>query len=504
MRDDLPGKICLARTSKPAIPWPVNKLDRIAWLLLLVAGVAVAVAGWCAFRFLPYWSWSAVRLSASVRLAYGFPLYTAPGGATMNDWFYGPVAPLAYLPAALASDPLGALRVAAVLNAFYFLFPLGWIVGGLGRGAAPAWTRWAGLVFCTGAFLLPFGLWYGAASLHVDTVAIGLGVLSCAALVRPDRLPLAALLCVLTAWTKQTDFPLAIAQLIFLARLRGGRTALRYTGWLAGWAAGITAIFCAWFGAGTLWHVLIVLQTRFPIDTWRLGAEWASFAPHGAWILLLVLGLWRGLPPPAAERARREYELGWLLCGSGLVLLPVGFLAAIKNGGTQNSIHALAYGILGVTVLGLLWLNAAQGRLARQGQLALLGGMVLVAALGAGRVLRNGDLHAVAIGEQHREAFEFVRAHPHQVYVPWNPLITLMAERREYPFECAYHDYLMVHDAPAPAEMRRVFPPTLAYVIYFHGDQPPLEIMSLFPEFSRRRSLGNWTIYSRPADPPRP
>ncbi len=117
-----------------------------------MAGVAVVIASWCAFRSLPHWSWSAVRLAASVRLAYGFPLYTAPGSALMNDWFYGPMAPLAYLPSALASDPLGALRIAAVLNAIYFLFPIGWIVGGSYRGAAPAWTRWAGLVFAPGRF----------------------------------------------------------------------------------------------------------------------------------------------------------------------------------------------------------------------------------------------------------------------------------------------------------------------------------------------------------------
>lgn len=470
----------------------------MAWWVLPVATVAIAVAGWVAFRSLPHWSWSATRLAASVRIAYGFPLYTAPGRATMNDWFYGPVAPLLYLPSALASDPLGALRVAAVLNAIYFLLPIGWIVGGAYRGTAPGWTRWAGLAFAFGAFLLPFALWYGAASLHVDTVAIGLGVLSCAMLVRHDRLPLAAALCVLTAWTKQTDFPLALAQLIFLARLRGGRAAWIYAGWLAGWGIVVTAIFCLWFGAGSLWHVLVVILTRFPIETERIAWELTALAPHLLWITLLALALWRLLPVPANARAKREFELGWLLCGTAVLLFPLGFLATIKNGGASNSVHSLAYGILGVTLLGLLWLNTAQGATVRRGQLLLLGGTLAVAGLAFGRVWRNGDLGRGWVGVQHREAFEFVQAHPHQVYIPWDPLVTLMAERRDYPFECAYHDYLLIKEAPSPAAMRQVFPSTLAFIIYYHADQPPLEIMSLFPEFSRREVLGNWTIYRRP------
>ncbi len=151
-----------------------------------------------------------------------------------------------------------------------------------------------------------------------------------------------------------------------------------------------------------------------------------------------------------------------------------------------------------MTTLGLLFLNTVPAGRSRRGQLLLLAGMMAVAVLAAGPVLRDGDLQKSWIGEQHREAFEFVQAHPHQVYIPWDPLVTLMAERRDYPFECAYHDYLLVHDAPPPAVMRQAFPATLAYVIYFHADQPPLEIMSLFPEFSRRQVLGNWTIYTRP------
>ncbi|MDB6170109.1 MAG: hypothetical protein JWM88_2973 [Verrucomicrobia bacterium] len=484
----------------PALNSPAKKLDRIAWLLLPFAAIGVAVAAWSAFRSLPHWSWSANRLAASVRLAYGFPLYTGPGGVAMSDWFYGPVAAIAYLPAALASDPLGALRIAAALNGLYFLLPLGVVFGGAQRGASPAWTRWAGLIFVTGAFLLPFGLWYGAASLHVDTVTIALGIISCAALVRFDRLPLAAALCVLAAWTKQTDFPLAFAQLIFLARVRGGRAAKVYFGWLAGWAALATAVFCAWFGAGTLWHDLIVLPMRFPIETERIGIEFAAVARNTWWIPPVVFAAWKWPCPPSDERAARDLQLGWLLCLASVMLLPLGFLAAVKYGGAQNSVHSLAYGILGATTLGLLSLGADRRRWGWVGPGLLLAGALAVAGLNAKRVLATGSLDRKWIGEQHREAFEFAKAHPHQAYFPWDPLVTLMAERRVYPFECGYHDYLIAREAPPPAVVRRAFPETLAYLAYFRADQPPMEIPGLFPEFSHRRVIGNWTIYSRPAD----
>src|SRR5437868_1701714 len=81
-------------------------------ILLCVAAAVLFVVAWGNLRLLPHWDWSSCRLAASLRLAYGFPLYTPQGGAMLNDWMYGPVAPLAYLPAALAKTPLGALQIA--------------------------------------------------------------------------------------------------------------------------------------------------------------------------------------------------------------------------------------------------------------------------------------------------------------------------------------------------------------------------------------------------------
>jgi len=268
-----------------------GNVQRGARVLLGPALLVLAVVAWANLRLVPHWDWSACRLAASIRLADGFPLYTPRSGGVLNTWIYGPVAPLAYLPAALAASPLGALRIATVLNALYFLGPLCVLLAP--RFRAPGQRVLAGWAFVFGlaAMLLPFGVWYDAAVLHVDNVANGLGLLSCVALVRWRRPWVAALLWALAVWTKQTVVALAVAHLLFVGWREGGRAALRHAGRLVAAGAGLAVVWLGWFGFDTLWWNLVVLPSRHPIEWGVLGSQLVFSLSTTWWIVPVVIVL---------------------------------------------------------------------------------------------------------------------------------------------------------------------------------------------------------------------
>src|SRR5262245_7506387 len=85
-------------------------------------GVAAAVAGaqpMAALAGLPAADMTASRVVPGVALARGFPIYAGEHGGPIIDFMYGPVAALAFTPAALAATPSGALAIAGALNVLW-------------------------------------------------------------------------------------------------------------------------------------------------------------------------------------------------------------------------------------------------------------------------------------------------------------------------------------------------------------------------------------------------
>jgi hypothetical protein len=333
--------------------------------------------------------------------------------------------------------------------------------------------------------------------LHVDTVAICLGVLSCVALMRSERAWLAALLCALAIGTKQTALPLPLAQLVFAFRIHGKRGGLAYLRWLALAGGALAVLFCGVFGARNLWFNLIAIPTRYPFEMERLPGEIAFAAKPVWWILPVAIAAWKWAPPRAGSEANREVQLGWLLLGTAVAFLPTGMIAVLKYGGAQNSLHSLAYGILGAALLAVTLARIQQRRVAMTARVALIAGAVALVATKLQRTLDYGYLGSDWSGRRHREAFAFVKSHPGQAYFPWNPLVTLMAERRDYPFEGAYRDYLKTSHAPSPGAIRAAFPATLDFVIYHESEQPTGEALAPFPDFTRKNVSGSWIFHTR-------
>ncbi len=492
----LAAAACLAVGSLAALrlagATPAERTSRL--LLPLLLG-AVAVTAWAAFRLLPHWNWSAARLAASVRIAEGLPLYRGPGDPAVNGWIYGPVGALAYLPATLAAEPLAALRIATWLNAAYFLLPAALLFGPWLRQRR---TRAAGLLLCAfavAALLAPFGTWYGAAALNTDVVAVALGTGSCIALVRLRHPAWAAGLAVAAAWTKQVEVLVGAAQLGFLLRVHGRPAALAYLRWYAGAAVAAAAIFVGWFGAGPLWHCLVTIPAGHPVALARIGPMLAAFAAGTAWVWVTVLLIRPGRRPDVAAPAAED-RLGPLLLTVALAVLPLGAMAAAKTGGDENSLHSIAYAALGGTVLLAGELRAA-GRRRDLVLLALTLGSLGAAAFGLQRAVRQGHLAIAEPGAQHREAFAFALEHRGAAAFPNNPLIVLLAEGRDDPFDYGLFDWRLAGRPVDRAEIRRQFPAALAFLVY-HEKDPSRELRHVFTEFTRVYQIGPWDIFTRP------
>jgi len=100
----------------------------IALRLAAAVGVIVAAAALLhGVVAVPESDMSASRVVPAVALARGFPLYAGPASGPIIDFMYGPIAALAFLPAALASTPSGALAIAVVVNVAWFFLPMAWL-----------------------------------------------------------------------------------------------------------------------------------------------------------------------------------------------------------------------------------------------------------------------------------------------------------------------------------------------------------------------------------------
>lgn len=474
----------------------------LAWLY---AGY-VAAAAW--------WDWNAARVVPSVALARGFALYYPPDSGPAVTTHYGPVKELLYLPAALASTPTGAIAIAAVLNLATLLAPL-WLVlrGSAGRegrrlpGAATPGVATPGaataFVFAAAAIPWSYATRYVATSVHADAPAVGLGLLSCWWLtVGPPtrrRLIVAALLCALASWTKQVEAPIVAGQAIYLAAIWGRRRAVELLLWTAGWAVALGALFARLFGWREMLFQTLLLPARQPrlpgLSPLLLAV--VELAILGSASLLLVLVALRS----AGGRPWRELlrDRPWTLyLLAAVALVPVGVLARIKYGGDVNSYHSLYYLLAAAACIvarGELGASADRGR-----RLAvLLAAGALVGALP--KLTVCGYLRHPRENPQEK-AFALARRHPGEIFFPWNPLSTLMAEGRLDHFDHDLVDRELAGLAPSEEHFRAHLPPRLRWVCFSTEGLPHTGDYARrhLPELSVlvEPAPPGWSCYARP------
>jgi hypothetical protein len=443
----------------------------------MIAAMAVTVLGlvWGMICTAPGIPWNGARLAPSFALARGLPLYALRDSGAHLGWVYGPVFPLWYLPMGLTDNPTVGLVLASLWNSLTIVLPL-YLVA---RIAAPGAVGVVRFVTGLGAILLLANPITRSAFLfiHVDAVSMAWAIVACvslhAAAVRAWRpgLPLAALAVALSVASKQVSIVLLPATFVWLWWEGYTRLLLNWTFWLAVVCGGLAALFFAMFGAEGMLFNAWLLFSRMPWQGgWAiLGRNLTETAGSGwLWILAALLASlavrfrWREqVAPPAGALAR-------LFICLALWQLPLGLMASMVVDAALNSIHATNY----LMIAGLV---AAASALARIGPpetnrlwSVLLGvaGIGLVAAIRP--ALGPGTVWVPDRGQE--ELVALARQHPGKIYLPWNPLTTVITEKKIYPFDEALH-YLWLARLEPSREAILAAVPAGALIVYQEPSQ---------------------------------
>jgi len=418
--------------------------------------------------------WNAARLAPSFALARGLPIYAVRESGAHLGWIYGPVFPLWYLPMGWTDNPTVALILAALWNAVTIVTPL-WLVA---RIAAPGGAGVARFTTALGLILILADPITRNAFLflHVDVVSMAWAVVACVALHaaatrdwRPG-LPVAALAVALSVAAKQVSVVLVPATLAWLWWEEHRRLLGRWLFWLVAVCGGLAVVFFAVFGTEAMLFNVWMVLSRMP---WRGGWDvlWRNIdlAITAAWLWVLA-----GVAVSVALRFRwgehmapEARTLSRLLLWLAACQLPMGLTAAMIVDASINSIHAIHY----VMMAGLIAVASVlfRGEAAARRLWPVLAG---VAVIGVGAVLvpiPSAELVWTPYRGQ-EELVALARRHQGKIYLPWNPLTTVITERKIYPFDEALHFMWMAGLEP-PREAILAAVPSGAMIVYQEPSQ---------------------------------
>jgi len=413
-----------------------------------VGGFALVAVLWSMLCTAPGIPWNAARLAPSFALARGLPIYALRESGAHLGWVYGPVFPLWYTPMGLTDNPTLGLMLASGWNMLTILTPLYLVV----RTATGGDRRLTWFLFVLGALLLLANPITRAAFLfiHVDAVSVGWAVSACLALHaaatrnwRPG-LPLAAVAVALSVAAKQVSIVLVPATLFWLWRDGHARLLGRWVFWLAVVCGSLAALaFVAFGGEGMLFNAWL-LFSRMPWQGgWEVVGRNLLQVAEASWLWLLAAGFgatvlrlrWRD------QLSSRTASLVRLLFCVAVWQLPLGVTASLVVDAALNSIHALNYFFLaGLVVAGATLAGVATGgelQIRFRCRAAAVGVAVIALAAAVWSAWAPGMVWTPYRGQE--ELIRLARQHAGRIYLPWNPLTTLITERKIYPFDEALH-----------------------------------------------------------------
>jgi len=424
-----------------------------------LAGLGSLVILWTALCTVPGIAWNPPRLAPSYALVEGLNIYATRASGAHLGWTYGPVFALWGVPAALVPQITCSLLAWALLNSVAIFVPA-WLV--LRDAADSRGGAWQGLALFAVLMLSNALTQQQFFFIHVDGLCIGLGTLACwslrrAALGRGGHyLHLTALAVILAIWTKQVAVSLAPGLFLWLWWTGQSRLMRPLFLWLVVYGGAITGGFFLWFGGEALLFNLWLIHAQTPTKGgWALlGSEilrmlWSS----GVWVV--TAALLACLPRArAAEAESADVSLLKLLACVAVCHLPLGLAAVLQAGGGLNSVHSLNYLVLMIA----LWLM----RLLRPGNAAAASGVALwfIVVLGLGmayaHTVKRGTVWLPYRGQE--ELLATARANAGRMYFPWNPLLTLITDKKIYPFDDALYCLSLAHLDPPVAAVRAAVP----------------------------------------------
>jgi hypothetical protein len=498
--------VCAAILLRPSRGWVERAMIVIAVLSLMV-GLFLTLAR---IFSMPMDVWNEARLANSIALLKGYSLYGSPGQGPMEEYLYGPVGATAYLPAAVFSRyPTIALLIGGVLSGIYFYIPAAMFM----RKAAPAASgamRVAAFVIFVAATNLSQTLPNASTWIHTDAPALGLA--ACALTFLLDGRSMVAMICgALAVWTKQTFAPLVIVLPILGWILHDRRCALRDALMLVVALVALGSIFASLFGPRAMLFQMLIEPMHLPWQRIEMGRSnavrfylWEFW--QVAWPFILLLGAPLVVRKELVIRCSREWlkHNPWALPTMlAIAIAPTAFLAWIKAGGENNNAAGVTYFLL------LAGCSALAGP--RTDTILIKAIVVIFAAHLTARAFFDDDQLDWRLkvardpwNNSTEIAVRYERAHPGEVYFPWNLQASLVGSGKLYHFDYAVHDRIISGYPPTDEEIRAHLPPNMRAVAYPPAIVPSMEMLAFLKEYDRPihiPELPGFVIFGRKEQP---
>jgi len=475
----------------------------------------------------PMDGWNAGRLATSIALLQGFDIYPKLDEGPILDFMYGPVAALAYTPAAVAASPTSAIWIGIALSLLFTLAPFAWFVT---RTFEPRERVFAAAaVVCFGLFCTyDTGLQIAAWSIHADAPAMGFSGLACVCLLvgrgspTNRRLFGAAVLAVLAVWSKQPAAPIVIALPLYIWIRDGRQDAMRCVFWFGAVGAVVSLTFVLWFGFEDLFFNMFRIPFGHPwkssssklialLDAF-LRLAWESRFAITSILGVVAMTFERGMSLRTWMREQSWIGFAWV----GIFMIPTAVLGNVKIGGSLSPFALTTWFLAAAGIGGLTQLAARSPQTrARFTGIALAGVMAFAIGFELVEEQRRAAFEEAVFQIQHRDdnpqeqGLAFARAHPGEVLFVSNPLIGLYSDAALHHSFKGILDRVVSGLAPPGPELLRAYnPPRLSYLATRRsGRNSAFERPDfLYPDFDTRiqpKRMDHHKIWIRSRDAPK-
>lgn len=409
------------------------------------------------------------RIIPTVALATGVKIYQVQGSGPHLSVLYGPFFYLLYWPLTWCRHAAPLLSFGTLWSLFLYSLPA-WCLAFSGRRMT-ALQRWIPVLTLLVLSLSSYWSTQVMLAIHPDAAGCGLAglgfcLIALAERIGPARIGLAVLLCTAAFFCKQ-NLGFALPLLCVLIWMRAGRKRCGLALLFAVISAcGLLVLFWASYGdLRSIWFNNYVVPRRSGLE-WRKASAglltfYQSILMH---LLFLAILLSTELRRGSAIWNRRTALYLFALAASAMLL---SFPAYLFPGGAGNA-FAPAMSMLSLTCSLWIW-RLLLDRTGRDLWLTAIGpaAFLLVVAVSTFSLRVRTPEIASALRKSPSERVEqYDRAHPGQVYFPFNPVAVYFAEGRFYNTDWGMENRARAGFATPEAEFREGAPRAARLLAY--------------------------------------
>lgn len=508
-----------------------ERLDRLMAastpvLILILGGLILRE-----FVSSPFRDQNAPLLTPSLAILYGYNLYYSPDNGPVLDTMYGPVNYLVYLPSALGNNPTFVILLGELITVLFYFLPILWlhIREHIRDSKILRFSGYVFLLFCFLTIYIP-PLNSTAFMIHADAPALGFCAIACGIIYDEQRrrrifpLLLSATFAVLAVWTKQITIPIVFALPTYVLLAQGFKSFIRYVGCIAVAGSVISTLIFLICNPQALIYNIFTIPMRQPWVGYRTGlvppfsfsgllslVEFAQTLMNYCLVFGVILILYTCYQLFFDSKQQKKSIRQWfsdnpwtMLVITSLFMVPTLLLAIVKIGGNINNYGFALYFL--VTAVNLVLIKTVSDSTLRYShftrKVTKLLVYVLVLAIAFIQIPEMAPIFVrlpnLARNPQ-QVAYDYARKHPGEVFFPWNPLSTLMAEGKLYHSAYGLFDREKAGIKLSDEQFRANIPANLKLVA-FSSRLVLRNTLKYLPEFTQQVTvdeLPGWIVFSR-------